>query len=72
MPNCLSMASPCHASTDDAQPDTPANPAAARLRAIEDLNLKGAAADNPPFTDTLFGVDTSFAAASSNTACSSA
>jgi porin len=54
------MASPCHASTDDAQPDTPANRAAARLRAIEDLNLKGAAADNPPFTDTLFGVDTVF------------
>jgi porin len=53
----LGMAPLCHAA-DDAQPDTPANPAAARLRTIEDLNLKGAAADNPPFTDTLLGVDT--------------
>jgi porin len=28
-----------------------------RQRSIEDLNLKGAAADNPPFTDTILGVD---------------
>jgi porin len=29
-------------------------------RTIEDLNLKGAAADNPPFTDTLLGADSAF------------
>lgn len=29
----------------------------APVRALEDLNLKGAAADNPPFTDTLLGTD---------------
>lgn len=26
-------------------------------RALEDLNLKGGAADNPPFTDTIFGTN---------------
>lgn len=34
--------------------DTPRHP-----RTLEDLNLKGAAADNPPFTDTLLGADSS-------------
>lgn len=29
-------------------------------RTIEDLNLKGAAADNPPFTDTILGADSAF------------
>lgn len=29
-------------------------------RTIEDLNLKGAAADNPPFSDTQLGVDSRF------------
>jgi porin len=35
-----------------------AQSAPAPQRTIEDLNLKGAAADNPPFTDTILGVDT--------------
>lgn len=30
----------------------------ARQRTLEDLNLKGGTADNPPFTDTLLGADT--------------
>ena len=29
-------------------------------RTLEDLNLKGAAAENPPFTDTLLGADSTF------------
>lgn len=29
-------------------------------RTIEDLNLKGAAANNPPFTDSILGADSSF------------
>ena len=43
----------------------PARPAAAEdtqthPRTLEDLNLKGAAADNPPFTDTLLGANSAF------------
>ena len=34
----------------------PANPPL--LRSIEDLNLKGAAASDPPFTDSILGLDT--------------
>jgi porin len=37
-----------------AEPDTKS---AVPVRALEDLNLKGGTADNPPFTDTLLGAD---------------
>lgn len=55
---------PCRAATpnpsaspqsDGTQSSSPAHP-----RTIEDLNLKGAGADNPPFTDSLFGADSTF------------
>ena len=42
-------------SADPSNPTVPSHP-----RTIEDLNLKGAAAENPPFTDTLLGADSAF------------
>lgn len=43
----------------------PANAAkgASEARALEDLNLKGGTADNPPFTDSLLGADSGLRAA---------
>jgi porin len=37
-----------------------ASTAPAPQRTLEDLNLKGGTADNPPFRDTLLGTDTAF------------
>lgn len=39
------------------QPPAVAQGSQPRQRSIEDLNLKGGSADNPPFTDTVLGVD---------------
>lgn len=55
---CLRLPLAAHASS----PDEPASqaPVSRTLpdRSLEDLNLKGAIADNPPFSDTLLGIDT--------------
>lgn len=50
---------PCQAVAEDPQAvasDSRNQPA----RSIEDLNLKGAAAENPPFTDTVLGAGSAF------------
>ena len=48
----------CGASATDAPGDSPASSNPTPQRSIADLNLKGAVADDPPFTDSLLGVDT--------------
>jgi porin len=57
---CLGLLVTSHALRAAENLDAPqaTHSAAQRERTIEDLNLKGAAADNPPFTDTILGVDT--------------
>lgn len=56
---CLGLLVVSHALRAAENPDAAqtAQSAPQRMRTIEDLNLKGAAADNPPFTDTILGVD---------------
>lgn len=53
----LLAALPC-LGKDNVQSAPPLQAGVAEQRTIEDLNLKGAAADNPPFSDTLLGTDT--------------
>jgi porin len=62
---CLCLSTLCTALPSQAGAENPRSDAAQerdhpRTRSIEDLNLKGAAADNPPFTDTILGVDSPF------------
>ena len=53
----LCGALPCHAGAENPHADAAQEGAQPRPRSIEDLNLKGGAADNPPFTDTILGTD---------------
>ena len=55
---CLQGALSARASEDNGT--APPTAAAPRVRTLEDLNLKGASADNPPFSDTLLGTDSAF------------
>jgi porin len=41
-------------------PQAAADPGTQQARSIEDLNMKGASAENPPFTDTVLGADSAF------------
>jgi porin len=52
---CSALSIAALAASNDAQPSE--KNGAAPLRTLEDLNLKGGTADNPPFTDTILGVD---------------
>jgi porin len=62
---CLFLASICSltsipALAEDPQPDTAHPIGQQHQRSIEDLNLKGGTADNPPFTDSILCADSSF------------
>ena len=51
---------PCRAAAQGSPADAPEPRAEVRQRSIEDLNVKGAAASYPPFTDSVLGADTEF------------
>ncbi len=57
---CLCLFSLCTALACHATAQSPRASSEPRPRSIEDLNLKGAAADDPPFTDSVLGVDSPF------------